>query len=208
MTVTTNEIIAKLADDKAVFYLDIGPEFLTADGTLEQGNHARPAAPEGEGLSDLGGGHRADGGEAVGPASSDASRRSARRLSGFARCRGGPAANRAQRQAVIGSECARSADAEHIVPQPRATHIGNGHPSPVCSSPLRLAALRSLWLGRQCNCHPNSRPTKCAPHAPREVGLGFGVPLAEREEYITVLGVPLAEQEEYIAPAKIPRRFT
>jgi beta-glucosidase len=30
----TNEIIAKLADDKDVFFLDIGPKFLTADGTL------------------------------------------------------------------------------------------------------------------------------------------------------------------------------
>jgi len=30
----TNEIIAKLADDKMVFYLDIGPKFLQADGVL------------------------------------------------------------------------------------------------------------------------------------------------------------------------------
>jgi lysophospholipase L1-like esterase len=29
-----NEIIKKLADNKTVFYLDIGPKFLTADGTL------------------------------------------------------------------------------------------------------------------------------------------------------------------------------
>ena len=30
----TNEIIAKLADDKNVFFLDIGPKFLDKDGTL------------------------------------------------------------------------------------------------------------------------------------------------------------------------------
>ena len=30
----TNEIIAKLADDKNVFFLDIGPKFLAKDGTL------------------------------------------------------------------------------------------------------------------------------------------------------------------------------
>jgi len=30
----TNQIIAKLADGKKVFYLDIGPKFLQADGTL------------------------------------------------------------------------------------------------------------------------------------------------------------------------------
>jgi beta-glucosidase len=29
-----NEQIAKLADDKKIFYLDIGPKFLTADGEL------------------------------------------------------------------------------------------------------------------------------------------------------------------------------
>ena len=32
----TNEIIAKLADNKNVFYLDIGPKFLEADGTLSK----------------------------------------------------------------------------------------------------------------------------------------------------------------------------
>ncbi len=31
-----NAIIAKLADDKTVFYLDIGPKFLAADGTLSK----------------------------------------------------------------------------------------------------------------------------------------------------------------------------
>jgi beta-glucosidase len=31
-----NEIIAKLADDKNVFFLDIGPKFLTNDGTLSK----------------------------------------------------------------------------------------------------------------------------------------------------------------------------
>jgi beta-glucosidase len=30
----TNEIVAKLADDKAVFYLDVGPKFLQEDRTL------------------------------------------------------------------------------------------------------------------------------------------------------------------------------
>jgi len=34
--VKTNEIIAKLADDKMVFFLDIGPKFLQADGTLSK----------------------------------------------------------------------------------------------------------------------------------------------------------------------------
>lgn len=32
----TNEIIAKLADNQAVFYLDIGPKFVAADGTLSK----------------------------------------------------------------------------------------------------------------------------------------------------------------------------
>ena len=32
----TNEIVKKLADDKNVFYLDIGPKFLAADGTLSR----------------------------------------------------------------------------------------------------------------------------------------------------------------------------
>ena len=32
----TNEMIAKLADNKMVFYKDIGEKFLTADGTLEK----------------------------------------------------------------------------------------------------------------------------------------------------------------------------
>ena len=31
-----NEIIQKLADNKSVFYLDIGPKFLAADGTLSK----------------------------------------------------------------------------------------------------------------------------------------------------------------------------
>lgn len=31
-----NELISKLADDKDVFYLDIGPKFLAADGTLSK----------------------------------------------------------------------------------------------------------------------------------------------------------------------------
>lgn len=34
ITVATNELLAKLADDKTVYYLDIGPKFLTEDGTL------------------------------------------------------------------------------------------------------------------------------------------------------------------------------
>jgi lysophospholipase L1-like esterase len=34
LTVQTNELIAKLADNKWIFYLDIGPKFLTEDGTL------------------------------------------------------------------------------------------------------------------------------------------------------------------------------
>ncbi|WP_254509823.1 platelet-activating factor acetylhydrolase IB subunit [Anatilimnocola floriformis] len=33
---TANEGIAKLADDKSIFYLDIGSKFLTEDGTLEK----------------------------------------------------------------------------------------------------------------------------------------------------------------------------
>jgi beta-glucosidase len=32
----TNAIVAKLADEKMVFYLDIGPKFLAADGTLSK----------------------------------------------------------------------------------------------------------------------------------------------------------------------------
>ena len=31
-----NEIIKKMADDKMVFFLDIGPKFLAADGTLSK----------------------------------------------------------------------------------------------------------------------------------------------------------------------------
>jgi lysophospholipase L1-like esterase len=31
-----NELIAKLADDKQVFFLDIGPKFLAEDGTLSK----------------------------------------------------------------------------------------------------------------------------------------------------------------------------
>ena len=31
-----NEGIAKVADDKMVFFLDIGPKFLAADGTLSK----------------------------------------------------------------------------------------------------------------------------------------------------------------------------
>jgi lysophospholipase L1-like esterase len=36
INVKTNEIIAKLADGKTVFYLDIGPKFAAADGTLSK----------------------------------------------------------------------------------------------------------------------------------------------------------------------------
>ncbi len=36
LTAKTNEIISKLADGKTVFYLDIGPKFLNADGTLDK----------------------------------------------------------------------------------------------------------------------------------------------------------------------------
>ena len=32
----TNAIIAKLADDKHIYYLDIGPKFLSADGKLTE----------------------------------------------------------------------------------------------------------------------------------------------------------------------------
>ena len=61
-----NEIIAKLADDKNVFFLDIGPKFLDKDGKLPQGHHARPLAPQRQGLRDLGRSHRADGEQADG----------------------------------------------------------------------------------------------------------------------------------------------
>jgi beta-glucosidase len=36
LIVKVNEGIARLADDKMVFFLDIGPKFLAADGTLTQ----------------------------------------------------------------------------------------------------------------------------------------------------------------------------
>ena len=52
-----NEIIAKLADGKNVFFLDIG-ESSSKDGTLPTDNHARPAAPQRQGLCDLGRSHQ------------------------------------------------------------------------------------------------------------------------------------------------------
>ena len=54
-----NAIIAKLADDKTVFYLDIGPKFLATDGTLRKDIMPDLLAPERQGLRDLGGSHRA-----------------------------------------------------------------------------------------------------------------------------------------------------
>jgi lysophospholipase L1-like esterase len=36
VTVGANELIAKLADDKQVYFLDIGPKFLESDGTLSK----------------------------------------------------------------------------------------------------------------------------------------------------------------------------
>ena len=40
VNVMANDIVAKLADEKNVFYLDIGPSFLAADGTLDR--HVMP----------------------------------------------------------------------------------------------------------------------------------------------------------------------
>ena len=60
----TNEIIAKLADDKDVYFLDIGPKFLDREWQSAPRYHARPAAPQSQGLRDLGRSNRAGGEEA------------------------------------------------------------------------------------------------------------------------------------------------
>ena len=66
INVKANQIFAKLADGKQVFYLDIGPKFLCPNGDAEHADHARSAAPECQGLRNLGRSHRADGGQADG----------------------------------------------------------------------------------------------------------------------------------------------
>ncbi len=39
-TPSANDIVKSLDDGKNVFFLDIGPKFLTADGVLEKEDHA------------------------------------------------------------------------------------------------------------------------------------------------------------------------
>ena len=64
--VKTNEIISKLADSKNVFYLDISPKFLAADGKL--GSEIMPDLlhPNAKGYEIWAESHRADRGEADG----------------------------------------------------------------------------------------------------------------------------------------------
>ena len=61
-----SKLASEVADGKMVHYLDIGDKFLTPDGTLDQGDHARLPAPEPQGLRDLGRSDRAKVAELMG----------------------------------------------------------------------------------------------------------------------------------------------
>ena len=61
-----SEIASKTADNKNVFFMDIGKTFQEADGTLTKEIMPRFPAPEPEGLSPLGGSHRAESGRIAG----------------------------------------------------------------------------------------------------------------------------------------------
>ena len=61
-----SKIAAELADNKMVYFLDIGDKFLEPRWHADEGHHARLSAPEPGRLRDLGRGHRAEGGGADG----------------------------------------------------------------------------------------------------------------------------------------------
>ncbi len=52
-----SEIASKLADDKTIFYLDIGKHFMEADGTIPQDDYARLVASQRQRLRNLGRGN-------------------------------------------------------------------------------------------------------------------------------------------------------